>query len=357
MNPLESVDVDRLLAGEPDWIDSEVASRLAAHPLEAIETEFPHYVHSMAAPDGPPRPREQHPVFYGCYDWHSAVHSHWALVRQLRLLAAHPDREPIVTSIDDRLTREHVEREVAHLEENPTFERPYGWVWLLCLAAELELWEDPPADRWAGALTPLEEWIVETIIEWLPLDRPFRVGTHGNSAFALNRVLEYATVVGDTALESQVRDTALACFQSDRDYPLGYEPLGWDFLSPGLTEAYLVSRLLDPAEFAEWFEGFLPGPSLPDAVGQPIHLDPDPESGMALHYAGLNLSRAWCLASISESLETTGHTLAPTLETAARVHARVGIDGAFTDDYAGAHWLSSFALYLLTRAESGIALE
>lgn len=77
-------------------------------------------------PDGIERPKERHPVFYGCYDWHSAVHSHWALIRQLRLLDDHPDESEIVERIDQRFTTENIETEVERFEENASFKKPYG---------------------------------------------------------------------------------------------------------------------------------------------------------------------------------------------------------------------------------------
>src|SRR6056297_359517 len=143
MNAFTDVETETLLSGESDWIGPAAASRLAHHPLAGIETEFPHHGHRIDAPGEVERPREDHPVFFGCYDWHSAVHSHWALIRQLRLFEDHPDEAAIVESIDARLTPENVDGEVTYFVDNPGFERPYGWAWLLRLAAELHRWDDP----------------------------------------------------------------------------------------------------------------------------------------------------------------------------------------------------------------------
>jgi hypothetical protein len=141
MNPTTAVETETLLSGESDWFGPELADRLARHPLESLETEFPHYVHAIHSPDGVKRPKDRHPVFYGCYDWHSSVHSHWALVRQLRLFEEHPAASDIVASIDARLTLENVAREIERFEESASFEKPYGWAWFLHLASELSLWE------------------------------------------------------------------------------------------------------------------------------------------------------------------------------------------------------------------------
>ncbi|MFB6234396.1 MAG: DUF2891 domain-containing protein [Halopenitus sp.] len=351
-------DVDSVLAGDSDWVTPAAAERLAKHPLESVDTEYPHHVRSVESPDDTTVPSEQHPVFYGCYDWHSAVHSDWALIRQLRLFEDHPNRSDIVESIDERLTPENIEREVAYFEEHGSFEKPYGWAWLLQLAAEIHLWESERASEWQAALDPLEEKIRSLVeSEFLGGDRPFRVGTHGNTAFALTLVLDYARTVGDEALERAVTETALEFYSDDRDYPVEYEPLGWDFVSPALTEADLMRRVYDGEEFEAWIDGFLPDVTTPpyDGILEPVTVDPDSEGGVALHLVGLNVSKAWSLAGLADALED--HQYSEALERGARRHAERGLSGAFTDDYAGSHWLSSFVLYLVTRTEGGIAPE
>ena len=104
VNLLEATDIETILSGKTDWVGPDIMERLAADPLDTVDTEFPHYVHSIESPDDTPRPADQHPIFYGCFDWHSAVHSHWCLVRQLRLFDDHPDESEIVQSINSRVT-------------------------------------------------------------------------------------------------------------------------------------------------------------------------------------------------------------------------------------------------------------
>jgi len=347
---LSTVESETLLSGRSDWLGPDAAERLAHHPLESIETEYPHYVGSVDSPDDIEPPSDRHPVFYGCFDWHSAVHSHWALVRGLRLFDDHPEADRITDSIDDRLTPENAQREASYLAEHNSFEKPYGWAWLLHLAAELDRWDDDRAERWAAALDPLERAVRSHVAEWLPTDRAFRVGTHGNTAFALHCLHDYATATGDDDLEGTVAETAERLFAADRDYPLSYEPLGWDFLSPGLTEADLMRRVLEPKRFTKWVEEFLPDV---EALPEPVAVSPEPDKGVALHLVGLNLARAWSAAGVADALD--GHRYADPFREVAANHAEAGLDAAFTDDYAGAHWLSSFALYLLTHSEGGIA--
>jgi hypothetical protein len=190
---------------------------------------------------------------------------------------------------------------------------------------------------------------------FLPRERPIRVGTHHNTAFALQCVLDYARVTGDDGLESTTRDRSEALFSDDRDYPVEYEPLGSDFLSPALVEADLMRRVLDHEAFAAWIDGFLPEMTEPpyDGLLDPVEVSSKAVDGNELHLVGLNLSKAWCLAGVGKALGD--HRYAAPFERSAARHAEAGLSRAFTDDYAGAHWLSSFVLYLLTRNDGGIA--
>ena len=354
MSLLDPVSVDRALSGRADWFTNDTWERLAEHPLDGLEAEYPHHGGPVEGPEDGVRPAEDHPVFYGCYDWHSAVHSHWSLIRQLRLADDHPVESAVVESIDGRLTAENVAGELAYFEDNPGFEKPYGWAWLLRLAAELRLWDDPRADRWGDALAPLETHIADAVAEqFLPDDRPFRVGTHHNSAFSLSAVLDYARVVGDDDLAASAAATAREFYTEDEGAPVAYEPLGWDFLSPTLAEANLMRRVLDAEALTDWAGAFLPGLEELRASGllDPVEVAPD-EDGIALHLVGLNVSKAWSLAALSEVLD--GERATPFGESA-ESHLTAGVEMAFTDEYAGSHWLSSYVLYLLTRTEKGIA--
>ncbi len=101
-------------------------------------------------------PRELTPAFYGCYDWHSAVHGHWLLARLARQFPDAPFAAKAREALDKSLTAANIAAEVRYLEGTgrATFERPYGLAWLLQLAAELREWDDPQAralGRGAGA--------------------------------------------------------------------------------------------------------------------------------------------------------------------------------------------------------------
>ncbi|MFB6103527.1 MAG: DUF2891 domain-containing protein [Halobacteriaceae archaeon] len=352
MQDLETIDAATAVTGDAATLSRGVAATLSAQPLDCIDTEYPHTAHAVDGPEDTIAPREDHPIFYGCYDWHSAVHSHWNLLRQRRLRPDHPRGTAIDARFEESLTEDAVAREVAYLEDNPTFERPYGWAWFLRLVAELHLWDDERADRWRTTLAPLESTVRTRIEEaFLPMERPFRVGTHGNTAFALAAIIDYARLTDTTDLETRARETALTYYRDDTDAPLAYEPLGWDFLSPSLTEADLMRRVLSPAAFDDWFDAF--APTIPESVLTPLPISPADAEDIALHYVGLNLSRAWMLAGIAETLPASDR--AESLEAAAIAHLEASLSDAVTDEYAGSHWLSSFALYALTRNAGGIA--
>ena len=358
MNTLQHNDAPTILSGHTNWIDSELLAAVAEYPLDSVGTEYPHFARSVEGPDDVIRPNQDHPVFYGSFDWHSAVHNHWCLVRQLRLFDNHPAEAEIIATLEERFTAENIEQEAAYFADNESFEKPYGWAWFLRFVSELHLWDTDRAATWRELFEPLEQQIVGLFErEFLTQDRPFRVGTHNNSAFALAFGLDYARVVADASLETAIGETSRRYFLDDQTYPVEYEPLGWDFLSPALTEADLMRRVLEQEEFQQWFDAFVPRitESPYDSILRPVEVETDSDDGLELHFVGLNLSKAWAMAGIASALDD--QAFAEPLRESAQQHVDHSLELAFTDDYAGAHWLSSFVLYLLTRNSGGIAPE
>lgn len=318
----------------------ERATALSRLPLANLQREYPHHLlHVLRNAGDIGSPRDLHPAFYGSFDWHSCVHGHWMLVRLLRLFEL-PDESTIREVLADNLTKENLRVESDYLRDRPTFERAYGWAWLLALAAELRSWDDAAAAEWAGYLGPLEDLIVRLWTGFLERQTyPIRVGTHGNTAFSLGLAFDYAVAVGNQKFEQLIRNRSRDYYLEDRNAPVQFEPGGNDFLSPTLIEADLMRRILGPGEFRPWLAGFIPdfGALLTPAV---VSDRSDPQIG---HLDGLNLSRAWCLRSISHALNRRED-----LEHAASEHARVGLEGVFSGHYEGEHWLASFAVYLLS---------
>ena len=185
-----------------------------------------------------------------------------------------------------------------------SFERTYGWAWLLKLAEELHGWDDPDAKVWAKNIRPLADVVVARHLDFFPKQTyPIRTGVHPNTAFGLSFAHDYARAIGDTRLIGLVEERARAYFGADVDAPAGWEPSGADFFSPSLTEADLMRRVLPPAEFRAWFGRFLPGASRgePKALFTPATVT-DRTDPQLVHLDGLNLSRAWCMSRIAAAL-------------------------------------------------------
>jgi len=323
--------------------------------LANIGREYPHMPYFVATgPESYATHRELHPAFYGCFDWHSCVEMHWAIVRLLRRF---PDAVPAAearATLDALLTEEHIATEVAFFT-NPNhrgLERPYGRGWLLALHHELATWDDPDAQRWAAALAPLADVLTDNFVAWLPnLTYPQRVGVHPNTAFGLSRAYDEATrraARGDDALLAAIHEAAHRWFREDADYPAHYEPSGADFLSPALTEAELMSRLLPPGVFSDWLARFLPGiaASQPAALFQPATVS-DTTDGQIAHLHGLNLSRAWAFTTLAARLPPGDARVAPLLAAAER-HAAASLPLVAGSDYMVEHWLAAYATLLLS---------
>ena len=335
-------------------LTAESAANFAKITLRCVAKAYPSqpgYVLNSAA--DVQLPDVVHPAFYGCYDWHSSVHGHWMLARILRLFPDLPDAKAIVAALDRNLTAKNLAVEAAYFARPGTaaFERMYGWAWVLKLAEELHRSTSPEAKHWAQHLQPLTSALVARHRDFLPKQTyPIRTGVHPNTAFALGFALDYARAVGDAPLEALVVARSRDYFQGDADYPATLEPNGSDFLSPALAEADLMRRVLAPAEFAAWFDRFLPAM----AQGEPANLltiavvtdRSDPQLG---HLDGLNLSRAWAMRNIAAALPADSRARA-FLAAAAHTHAVDALQHVATGHYEGEHWLASFAVFLLTEA-------
>lgn len=333
-------------------------SRAAAYVAVAVANatrEFPHMPYFVATAPGPhPSHREFHPAFYGSFDWHSCVEMHWTIVRLLRLFPGETGGEGARATLDGLLTPEHIAIEMRFFDDpdHRSLERPYGWGWLLKLAAELAAWDDPDGRRWSAAVGPLADLLVAKFLAWLPLmTYPQRGGAHPNTAFGLSLSLPYADILaarGDPSLRAAIDGSALGWFSSDRDYPARYEPSGGDFLSAALTEAELIGSLLEPQAFARWLDGFLPtiGDDEPAVLTRPAHVS-DSTDGQIAHLIGLNISRAYGFVAIGERLPASDRRI-PVLLRAAKRHADAGLPLVVGSHYMAEHWLAAYATLLLS---------
>ena len=334
-------------------LTAPLAASFARKALANVAREYPGKPdHVLGGPDDVQSPRSLHPAFYGSFDWHSCVHTHWLLARVRRLMPDLAERDEIVDLFDGHLTPANIGRECAYLErpESVAFERTYGWAWLLELAHELRRASDAHAQRWAAALAPLADAIVRRYLAYLPLQRyPLRVGLHANGAFGLLFALDYARAANESALAALCVDTARRWFGNDRNAPAAWEPSGADFLSPALIEADLMQRVLAPREFADWLDGFLPelADREPAALYAPAIVD-DRSDPFIVHLDGLNLSRAWGFRSVAAALPAADRRI-ETLREAADTHLAAGLKGLASSEYVAEHWLATFAMLALTR--------
>ena len=334
-------------------LDPEVAGRFAALALQCVHREYPNKIaHVLQSDDDALPPRELTPSFFGCFDWHSAVHGHWMLARLARRFPAAAFAGPAREALGRSLTEAKIDGETRYLsgEDREGFERPYGLAWLLQLAAELQEWNDPQAKSWAEALRPLERGAAENLRVWLPkLSHPIREGEHHQTAFAFGLILDWARTAGDREMASLLDERIRTLYLADQDCPLEYEPSGHDFLSPCLAQADLLRRVLPPAEFAAWLGAFLPGIPLDGSMTWLVPaVVTDATDGKLVHLDGLNLSRAWMLEGIAAGLPTDD-ARQPSLAAAAAAHRRAGLAAVGGEHYEGGHWLGSFAVYLVTR--------
>ena len=343
-------------------LSDEQVTAFARLALDGMDTEYPNKPSNVLASDSDVRsPKELHPAFYGCFDWHSSVHGHWMLVRLLRL---HPDctvGDEIRERLSAHLTQENLVKETEYFEQkhNRSFERMYGWAWYFRLATELEAWDDPQGNEWRAALEPLENLLIERALDYLPrLQFPIRTGVHPNTAFALGQLLDYAQQTKNDKLATLLRQRSLDFFSNDRNYPANYEPSGEDFFSAALCEVDLMRRVLSPEAFSTWltkFEGEAASERAGNAsrlseVLRPVDVS-DTTDGKIVHLAGLDLSRAWCLNAAAAALPDDDPRREPYRQSA-KDHLSKGLEYVFSGHYEGEHWLATFAVYL--QAQVGV---
>jgi len=326
------------------------ANNLAELPLNCINTQYPNKLgQTLENKEAIGEPQELHPAFYGCFDWHSSVHAHWSMVSLLKQFPDLKKAETIREKLKESLSAENIQGEIDYFKrkQSDSFERTYGWAWLLKLAEEIETWNDPLADELGKNLAPLTDLIVKKYIEFLPkLNYPIRVGEHSNTAFGLSFAYDYANAVEHTELKELISERAKDFYLSDNNCPLTWEPGGFDFLSPCLEEVSIMSRVLPKNAFEMWLEDFLPQLKSEDfdvEVGEVS----DRTDGKLVHLDGLNFSRAWVFYGlINQYPEKFSH-----LQEIADRHVAYSFPNLVGDSYEGGHWLGTFAIYALQESK------
>ena len=329
---------------------SAVHAVYARTALEHVRREYPNFVMHFAHSAAELRdcaPSTWHPMFYGSYDWHSCVHMHWSLAHLLNLAPKATHAKAIASWFDRQFEPTRAAAEAAYFDREGAaqWERPYGWAWLLKLDAELARSEHPHAPRWHAGLRPLTTRIEQALSQHLATaPAPVRHGVHSNTAFAMLLALDYAQAARTQAFSVLIERRARAWFGEDRDYRLAFDFSGEDFLSPALTEVFLMSKVLPSADFLRWFDAFVPELAQGDCARlQPACVRNETDARQ-VHNHGLNLSRAWAMRSLLPLLEAAAHPVAPHFRALAATHRRAAEAAIVGGDYVSTHWLISFAL-------------
>ena len=333
-------------------LTEESAEYLSEFPLKNILREYPNcLIHVMNNDSEVVTPKKLHPAFYGCYDWHSAVHGHWMLIRLMRLFPNLSKKQKIIKVVNQTITYKNIKMEVEYFE-NPdrrSFERPYGWAWLLKLTEELTLCCSEESGKWLAILQPLTDIIVNRFLEFLPKQKhPIRRGIHDNTAFALNLALDYSKSVQNSKLAHLITQTSMKYYCCDLSAPVNWEPNGDDFLSPSLVEVDLMKKILGVNEFSIWLDNFLPG--LKNGKLENLFTPVagfDREDPKFTHLDGLNFCRAWCFYNLAQHFDK-GSKIHSKLIDSRTSHAQEALNSISKGGYGGEHWLASFAVYMFS---------
>jgi hypothetical protein len=325
-------------------LDADQLAGLVGIALQASAREYPHMLIQELNSDADVLPpRTLNPSFYGSYDWHSAVHNHWLLVRALQRGGLGELEREVAARLDAHLSPERLAGEYEFYDGpgGRTAERPYGWAWLVLLHAECAAAGMP----WADALAPLAALLDERLAGYFggSLAFPIRTGTHGNTAFSLQLTLRAAQRRGDQPRATALAQDARRLFAADDTLPWSEDPAGDAFLTAPLAEADLLADVLDPGELAAWLDRSLPDPAR--AAWRPPAFSPDGDDPGTVHLEGLIIARCWALHALARGLP--GDHPAVTL-------ARAGVDAHVAlvqglrpgDGFNRAHWVPSFVLYL-----------
>jgi len=374
-------------------------------------------------------------AFWGCNDWHSAVSSTWATIRVLRSyprsaltdltrekLNAHLGRSNLDGELDFFRATAAAINPIPSASQTGLFERPYGFAWLLELASELHTWPDSQAKRWSANVTPLASWMADSLGAYFTkLVEPIRSGAQGNTALNMTLALDYADVLHDAKLRAAVASTARRFYladspcstQSERVAPAaggrggrsarganadssGSAPTtpndltaasrgtpppaqfgggGAVITSPCLSEAALMSRVLDARAYRAWIDRVLPplesgrfsplteaiaiptsAPALPTPAA-PRDTSPAGRAAAAAaaatafateraRLAGLSFSRAQAMERIARALPATDARVAAWHRLSA-IQAERGFE-LMRDDQSGISWLPAQALLYLS---------
>lgn len=325
------------------------ASLLAGLPLKCIQQQYPNKTNHTAQSDSDQAltPGQLHPAFYGCFDWHSSVHGHWMLVRLLKMFPQLPEASQIRSIINTTITAANISTEVKYFDGAlaKSWERTYGWAWLLKLDEELINWNDEDGKNWHASLAPLAQKIIALWTSFLPKQTyPNRTGVHPNTAFGLVFALDYARTTKNTSFEAAIVKSAMQIYGNDNNAPASWEPDGSDFLSPSLEEIDLMRKVLSSGSFISWLNHFISFKSLQHLTKLPVVSDRT--DLQIVHLDGLSFSRSWCMRGLAAALPTSDPRKKLLIRSAIQ-HLAAALPNVVSGNYGGEHWLASFAVNAL----------
>lgn len=325
--------------------DIKEATNLLELPMSCFDKEYPYKPGTVLETEDDVRPpKEIFPVFYGCFDWHSAVHGYWSMITLVKKFPELEESGRVREILKNTLSQENMDVETAFFNRNinASFERTYGWNWFLKLAEELYTWDDPLGQELYQNVQPLADLFVERYKEFLPkLVYPIRVGEHTNTAFGLTFAYDYAITTGENELRDLIKSRAKDFYLNDKNCPINWEPSGFDFLSPCFEEINIMRRVLDKEDFLSWLDQFMPQLQHKNYILE-VGKVSDRTDGKLVHLDGLNFSRAWSLYALANQYEEYAH-----LKNVAHEHMNFSLPNLVDDSYEGGHWLGSFAIYAL----------
>jgi hypothetical protein len=263
------------------------------------------------------------PAFHGCIDWHSSVHGTWALTAYT--WATHDERyRPLILSI---LQPARLEQEQKHLEDDPSFEMPYGRAWFLRLAIDyrkafnndlLEAFADRVAASILAYYTHLEP-------------SPTAIA-YDSATWALINLYDYAVMRQNAEIIAFVKAKVRAHYLAAGRCPaLALETDTGEFMAVCTNWAWLVEKTLPHEEFIAWLAHFLP----PEPPLEPI------ASPNAVHQVGLNFSRTWGLWALYRATDDRRY-----FDAYLRHFRETYANPAFWkgDYHTVAHWVAQFGM-------------
>ena len=333
---------------EPDVVfDEALSENLVKISLKCVDQEFPNIIGRFYR--NVDQPHQVHPAFFGCYDWHSAVHGHWAMLRLLNTYPNISSRKSIEETLTHHLMAEKLGKEAAFILKNPGFEIPYGAVWYLRLAAEMRKAQFADAKILSRNLKQLENIFIDSLEKYFTkLQLPAGEGMHFNTAYALAQFWEYAVAVDNRKLQSEITAHALRLFGVDKACPIVYEPSAGDFLSACLAEAYLMSKVMKREDFLPWFEQFLPLHTSEERKTIIAPMVPaDPKDYFLGHWIGAAFYKSLVLKHLAQTLPSD-HRFSLVFPVSAKMQYQSGYKLMKESGYGGEHWLATFAIQAST---------